>query len=72
MHYTGHVVANLTGPNGQRMRCQFQLLRAGDGMKGGGQSDLRERGALERICEGPASMDHARADRLRVPVSASL
>jgi hypothetical protein len=36
-HYSGHVVATLSSPNGQRMRCQFQLLRSSEGMKGGGQ-----------------------------------
>jgi hypothetical protein len=40
-HYTGHVVANLAGPNGQRMRCQFQLLRSGEGMRGGGQGECQ-------------------------------
>jgi hypothetical protein len=23
IHYTGHVVANLAGPDGKRMRCEF-------------------------------------------------
>jgi hypothetical protein len=36
-HYTGHVLANLAGPAGKRIRCQFQLIRADEGMKGGGQ-----------------------------------
>jgi hypothetical protein len=36
-HYTGHVLANLAGPDGKRMRCEFQLLRADEGMKGGGE-----------------------------------
>jgi hypothetical protein len=36
-HYTGHVLANLAGPGGKRMRCEFQLLRAAQGMKGGGE-----------------------------------
>jgi hypothetical protein len=40
-HYTGHVVANLAGPNGQRMRCHFQLNRSGEGMKGGGQGECQ-------------------------------
>ncbi len=40
-HYTGHVVANLTGPGGQRMRCQFRLLRSSEGMKGGGQGECQ-------------------------------
>jgi hypothetical protein len=35
-HYTGHVVATLSSPDGRRMRCQFQLNRSGAGMKGGG------------------------------------
>ena len=40
-HYTGRVVANLAGPNGQRMRCQFRLLRSSEGMKGGGQGQCQ-------------------------------
>jgi hypothetical protein len=36
-HYTGHVLANLAGPDGKRMHCEFQLLRASEGMKGGGE-----------------------------------
>jgi hypothetical protein len=36
-HYTGHVLANLAGPDGKRMRCEIQLLRASEGMKGGGE-----------------------------------
>jgi len=40
-HYTGHVVANLSGPDAKRMRCQFQLLRADEGMKGGGQGQCQ-------------------------------
>jgi hypothetical protein len=35
-HYTGHVVANLAGPDGQRMRCQLELLRSGEGDEGRG------------------------------------
>jgi hypothetical protein len=40
-HYTGHVVANLAGPNAERMRCQFQLNRSEEGMKGGGQGQCQ-------------------------------
>ena len=40
-HYTGHVLANLTGPAGKGMRCQFQLLRADEGMKGGGEGQCQ-------------------------------
>ncbi len=40
-HYTGEVVANLEGPNSQRMRCHFRLLRASAGMKGGGKGECQ-------------------------------
>jgi hypothetical protein len=40
-HYTGHVLANLSGPGGKGMRCQFQLLRADEGMKGGGEGQCQ-------------------------------
>jgi hypothetical protein len=40
-HYTGQVVSNLEGPNGQRMRCHFQLLRSSAGMKGGGKGECQ-------------------------------
>ena len=33
---TGDVQA-LAGPDGKRMRCEIQLLRADEGMKGGGE-----------------------------------
>jgi len=40
-HYTGDVVANLEGPDNQRMRCHFRLLRASAGMKGGGTGECQ-------------------------------
>jgi hypothetical protein len=40
-HYTGHVVANLAAPGGERMRCQFRLIRPSEGMKGGGQGQCQ-------------------------------
>jgi hypothetical protein len=40
-HYSGHVLANLAGPGGKRMRCEFQLLRAAEGMKGGGEGQCQ-------------------------------
>ena len=40
-HYTGHVVANLVGPDDRRMRCHFELLRASAGMKGGGMGECQ-------------------------------
>jgi hypothetical protein len=37
----GHVAPNLAAPGERRLRCQFQLLRSGDGMRGGqGQCQL--------------------------------
>jgi hypothetical protein len=36
-HYTGRVVANLTAPSGQHMRCSFQLAHPSSGMAGGGR-----------------------------------
>jgi hypothetical protein len=40
-HYTGHVLANLAGPDGKRIRCEFQLLRADEGMRGGGEGQCQ-------------------------------
>ncbi len=40
-HYTGHVVATLEGPGNKRMRCEFQLIDASAGMKGGGRGDCQ-------------------------------
>jgi len=36
-HYTGRVVANLSAPSGQHMRCNFQLARPSRGLSGGGR-----------------------------------
>jgi len=33
-YYTGHVLTNLAGPDGKRIRCEFQLLRTDEGMRG--------------------------------------
>jgi hypothetical protein len=35
-HYSGRVVANLATPDGEHMRCKFQLVHPQDGMAGGG------------------------------------
>jgi hypothetical protein len=40
-HYSGRVVANLAGPGGQHMRCNFQLIRPASGMSGGGQGQCQ-------------------------------
>jgi hypothetical protein len=34
--YSGQVLANLQGANGQYMRCSFRLIRPASGMSGGG------------------------------------
>ncbi|MDQ3032634.1 MAG: hypothetical protein M3Y87_09475 [Myxococcota bacterium] len=38
-HYTGRVIATLEGPEGQRMRCQFQLEDPPDGPESGGMGN---------------------------------
>lgn len=35
-HYSGKVVANLTGTDGAHVRCTFRLAHPSDGMAGGG------------------------------------
>ena len=42
--YTGKVVANLQGPNSQRMRCNFNLNSPLAGMGGGGQGKCQVAG----------------------------
>ncbi|WP_298668488.1 hypothetical protein [uncultured Sphingomonas sp.] len=39
-HYSGKVLANLTGPDG-RMRCRFTLIRPSGGMGGGGEGQCQ-------------------------------
>ena len=40
-HYSGKVLANMSGTNGQRMRCRFVLMSPGSGMSGGGQGECQ-------------------------------
>jgi hypothetical protein len=42
--YSGKVVANLQGPNSQRMRCRFQLNDPVSGMGGGGEGKCQVAG----------------------------
>jgi len=35
-HYSGKVLANLSSPDGEHMRCKFQLVHPSNGMAGGG------------------------------------
>ena len=37
--YSGHVLANLQAPDGERMRCNFYLNSPNQGMTGGGQGE---------------------------------
>jgi hypothetical protein len=39
--YSGRVIANLEGPDGQRVRGRFQLNDPAAGMRGGGQGQCR-------------------------------
>ncbi len=36
-HYSGRVMANLSDPNGDHMRCNFRLVSPARGMAGGGE-----------------------------------
>jgi hypothetical protein len=40
-HYSGRVLANLSTPDGQYMRCKFQLVHPSDGMAGGGRGQCQ-------------------------------
>jgi hypothetical protein len=40
-HYSGKVVANLISPDGQHMRCNFQLVHPSGGMAGGGRGQCQ-------------------------------
>jgi hypothetical protein len=41
IRYSGRVVANLDGPDGNRMRCRFNLVRPLSGMSGGGAGECQ-------------------------------
>ncbi len=40
-HYSGKVIANLTGPDNKSLRCRFHLNRPSEGMNGGGQGECQ-------------------------------
>lgn len=40
-HYSGQVVATLTSPGQQHMRCRFQLMAPATGMSGGGEGECQ-------------------------------
>ena len=44
IRYSGRVVANLDGPDGEHMRCRFHLARPASGMSGGGAGECQEAG----------------------------
>ena len=41
IHYTGRVLASLGAPNGEHMRCRFEMIHPSDGMAGGGRGQCR-------------------------------
>jgi hypothetical protein len=41
-HYSGRVLANLTSPTGEHLRCNFRLVRPSTGMKGGGEGRCQQ------------------------------
>ncbi len=43
-HYSGKVVANLSAPDGNRMRCRLHLMQPVRGMAGGGQGECQVTG----------------------------
>ena len=43
-YYSGKVVANLKGPDGQQLRCRFHLNDAEAGLNGGGQGECQFNG----------------------------
>lgn len=40
-HYSGKVVANLSAPDGSRMRCRLHLVKPVSGMAGGGEGECQ-------------------------------
>src|SRR5690349_16805518 len=42
--YSGKVVANLSSPDGGRLRCRFHLMNPAAGMAGGGQGECQVAG----------------------------
>jgi hypothetical protein len=53
-HYTGRVVANLSGSNGVQMRCRFELMRPVDGMAGGARGGCQLPDGLSVDAQFPA------------------
>ena len=53
-HYTGRVVANLSGSDGARMRCRFTLTRPVDGMAGGARGECQVPDGLSVDAQFPA------------------
>jgi hypothetical protein len=53
-HYTGRVVANLSGSNGVQMRCRFELMRPVDGMAGGARGECQLPDGLSVDAQFPA------------------
>jgi hypothetical protein len=54
-HYSGRVVANLSDPNGKRMRCNFRLVDPSRGMAGGGEGKCQISGGATIDAEFPSA-----------------
>jgi hypothetical protein len=53
-HYTGRVVANLSGSDGAQMQCRFELMRPVNGMAGGARGECRVPDGLSVDVQFPA------------------
>jgi hypothetical protein len=53
-HYTGRVVANLSGSDGAQMRCRFELMRPVIGMAGGARGECQVPDGLSVDVQFPA------------------
>jgi hypothetical protein len=53
-HYTGRVVANLSGSGGVQMRCRLELARPVDGMAGGAHGECHLPDGLSVDAQFPA------------------
>jgi len=54
-HYTGRVVAELSGLDGAQMQCRFKLMRPLDGMSGGASGECKLPDGLNINAQFPAA-----------------
>jgi hypothetical protein len=53
-HYSGRVVADLSRPDGEQMRCRLELMRPVDGMAGGARGECQLPHGLSVDAQFPA------------------